>query len=139
MRALMAAAVIFSSVVPQKLAAGTFFSGNDLFQYCASNRSFISGFVAGAFDKTEIDYNAFLGLFFDMLDPDPSKVKTGEKSLTIWSPVIKGYCSPAQINVQQVSDIFCHYMTTNPATRHTGAAYLLNQSLIQAWPCPAAK
>jgi len=115
-----------------------FSSGNDVYQFCSTRRAAVEGFVAGAFDSTEIDNDAindYLIASFKII-PDPDLSAKTFIALEKSHDQVKHYCEPRGITLIQTTDIFCQFLNAKPAMRHMPAAYLLKQSLAEAWPCP---
>jgi hypothetical protein len=122
-------------------ASAGFYTGNDIFQACSNNRNLILGFVAGAFDKSEVASGAFFGFMLDSIDGVKTKEQEAKEATSFVSngAIIKGYCEPKGINLAQVADIFCQFLIAKPALRHLSAVYLYDQALIQSWPCAKSK
>lgn len=118
-----------------------FFTGNDIFQHCGANRAFLNGFAAGSFDKTEVAQSALFSLWLDALPQSRSDEgkKEWDKSSDKAFSTIQKYCTPKGVNLGQVADIFCQYLTKTPSSRHLPAIEIFNTALGDAWPCPAAK
>jgi hypothetical protein len=60
---------------------------------------------------------------------------TLNKSYAENSALVGTYCAPKGVILDQVTDVFCQYLSANPAERHKSANYLLVQALNKAWPC----
>lgn len=114
-----------------------FYTGNEIYPFCVSNRSFINGYVAGAFDKTATDDTAILAFALDVMDYAAGPKQTAqEQKYDEASQQIHGFCAPKEgLILQQVADIFCQYVTANPGVRQFPADMLLNTALTQTWPC----
>jgi Rap1a immunity proteins len=133
---------VFLLIISAQSANAGFYTGNDVFPFCASNRSFVSGFVAGAFDKGELDSASFFNYVL-MAPAPPNNKKAGPEfdgeNFGKYANEIQQYCTPKNANLAQVVDIYCQYLTTNPATRHLSAATLFNHALTKAWQCAPVK
>lgn len=44
-------------------------------------------------------------------------------------------CIPAQVDAEQITDVVCHSLQSQPATRHEAASALTLHALTSAWPC----
>lgn len=84
-------------------------TGNDLHSLCLSKSRYIEWFVAGVLDGYE------------------RSVETGSRGL---------YCIPNAAKTAQIVDLSCIYIRSNPQYRHYSAAFMIQQALIEAWPCP---
>ena len=118
-------------------ASAGFFDGNKLHTDCRSSRLFVLGFVAGVYDENETGQGALFSLWLQSA-ADSKEMKSSdkfEKAYTDNAALVGNYCAPKGIILDQVTDIFCQYLTANPAERHKSASFLLTQALNQAWPC----
>jgi hypothetical protein len=116
-----------------------FYSGNEVFAYCSSNRSFLTGFVAGVFDKAELDSASFFNYVLMAPAPAKSGPEFDSENFVKYSNEINQYCAPKGATLAQVTDIYCQYLTNNPASRHLSAALLFNRALAKAWQCAPVK
>jgi F420-0:gamma-glutamyl ligase-like protein len=117
-----------------------FYTGNDLYVSCSSNKQLIWGFVAGSFDKSELDFGAIQEYSMATLEEETKEQMSQHIIAFIkGSSAIKGYCEPRGIDLSQVSDIYCKFLTANPAKRHLSASALFNEAISEAWPCGAKK
>lgn len=48
---------------------------------------------------------------------------------------IDGYCIPLEVQAQQLVDVVCRSLASNPQDRHHLAHKLVAQALRDAWPC----
>ena len=46
-------------------------------------------------------------------------------------------CQPTGLNSDQLRDVMHQWLEDNPVKRHESAAVLIQQALLEAWPCPA--
>jgi hypothetical protein len=118
-------------------ALGGFFNGNELFAYCSKDRDFVSGYVAGAFDKAEVDLSVFVEFAAANPIPSDSKQPYDIEAYLKAANEIQGYCRPKRATVSQTTDVYCQYLTLNPGNRHLPGATLLTLALASTWPCPA--
>lgn len=120
-------------------SAGSFYTGNKIYESCTPNKmTFILGYSAGVVDKSESDFAAILGLYFDSIVPPGDAVKM-EKSFLKHGQAVGQFCIPAGVLLSQVGDVFCDYLKSNPASRHLSANVILVAALKQAWPCKPPK
>lgn len=105
---LVATALI--AVLSTPACAGVFYSGNDIVAHCLSNKAMVSGFVAGAFDKSERDIYAYLRYAIDMVDIEKPVDNAKNESFFANRFLIRGYCAPKGITLGQVRDIFCQFL-----------------------------
>jgi hypothetical protein len=104
--------------------------------------AFVFGYTAGVVDKSETDYAAMLGVYFDAVGPDVAAKKSiavMDQSLSTYGAVVSKYCIPKGVVLGQITEVFCNYLRSNPANRHLGGDVLLNKSLAMAWPCSQTK
>lgn len=136
--------VIVGLSVLSSPAGAAFYTGNDLFQACSNNRATIWGFAAGVFDKSEADELFIVAYMLDLtissnFNKTAEQTKRDDQAFAQYHSNVKNYCEPKGIDLRQVADIFCQFLTERPAMRHMSAAYLFNEALTKSWPCPAAK
>lgn len=135
MRVLITAALLASAMHP--CAAG-FYTGNEIHESCMKSRLFVMGYTAGAFDALEKGQAAASAVFLSGLDEKLNPPNQGFFDRYVKNTAVLGsYCAPKGIVLSQVTDIFCNYLESNPATRHEPADTLLARALSQAWPCKA--
>ncbi|TWB93200.1 hypothetical protein FBZ93_111239 [Bradyrhizobium macuxiense] len=81
------------------------YNGNELVTQCATNKSFVAGYVAGEIDKAKADYAPMMVLFLGFYD----KAKHAEhtKKLESSAALIEGYCIPGGVTLGQLTDVFC--------------------------------
>ena len=101
---------------------GQFRDGNKLYselEVCAENSTFTCGFAWG-----------YLTGVFD-LNLDLQKIMKiyGEE-------YFKFSCPPAGITIQQLVDVVAAYLKANPAVRHRRANSIVEDAILDAWPCP---
>jgi hypothetical protein len=48
---------------------------------------------------------------------------------------MRGYCVPEGATVHQAADLYCKYLSDNPAQRQLTAVGLLSSALKAGWPC----
>lgn len=107
MHRVILAAMISALAAP---AQAGFFTGNELLDSCNRNdSSFVSGYVVGVYDHIEMNRSE------------------GQKRFI---------CIPTGAQARQVRDIVCGFLVRHPENRQWSAAALINNALIEAWPCP---
>jgi len=109
-------------------------SGNEIYEYCRTNRGFLIGFVNGFNDKSILDEQVLSGLYLHML-PKDQPPDSDIRRLHYFLGQISGYCTPEGATLDQAADIFCKYLQDTPAERQETAARLLARALKAAWPC----
>lgn len=102
MRWLVLTAILIST--PAR--AQYFVSGNDLYNDCQNNHSWITAYVLGAMDAT-------------LVIPGHEKL----------------YCIPPNAIGAQMADVICKALTENPADRAADGSYLVMRYLQKAFPC----
>jgi Rap1a immunity proteins len=130
MRITMIAAALTLMVFNHN-ARADFFTGNDLYNSCRSNNSFVHGYVAGMVDKTERDG----GVLLDFTPANPKDIDRGYSEL--FGAAMKGIgwiCFPVNMNIQQATDVFCKFLHDNPQERNKPATILFLQAMEKAFP-----
>lgn len=84
------------------------------------------GYVAGAWEGIKIGSSL-------MFIAGGTTKSTAE--IDAMSNQILRVCLPQQVDSGQLLDVYLKYLTSNPATRHEAARYLLLTSLQEAFPC----
>lgn len=108
----------------------TFFSGNDVYQWCRYEKALAQTYVSGMYDMSvhgafAIDRTRHLGA-----KPD------NDFEVDFALEAFIGFCKPERATVEQMTDLFCAYLSSTPAKRDLSPALLLNDALKDAWPCP---
>jgi hypothetical protein len=104
-------------------ANAAIYDGNRLVSMCISGTGFVQGYVGGQIDKGMED----VGIV--------SVQMAGDKRLHDVIFTIEAFCLPQGVVLGQAVDVFCRYLTENPAERHLPAPQLVSKSLSKAWPC----
>lgn len=121
--------------------AQQFYSGNDLFSQCRTNKEFVIGYVAGAFDSREGPQLAMFSLYIDFLTTagintsDEVKMKPFMKKLNENTALLGNVCVPKGVKLGQMTDVFCQFLRDGPAQRHLEASLLFRKAIVAAWPC----
>lgn len=82
--------------------------GNDLYSLCSSSNRAAIWFISGVLDGYE------------------RAVETGSAGM---------YCIPANAKTTQIIDLACNYVRNNPKYRHYSASFMVQQAMLEAWPC----
>jgi hypothetical protein len=85
-----------------------FFTGNQLYSICQTDRSACQMYVAGAYDMTSV-YEKVLN------------------KLTV--------CSGEGVVLDQATDVVINYLRNHPETRGIDAPLQISTALMAAWPC----
>jgi hypothetical protein len=109
-------------------------SGNEIYEYCRTDRGFLNGFVSGVNDKSILDEQVLSGLYLHML-PKDRPPESDMLTLHYFLGQMSGYCTPEGATLNQAADIFCKYLQDTPAERQRKAADLLVTALKATWPC----
>lgn len=102
-------------------------TGNDFHKDCRENKLVVWAYVAGVTDKAELD-KAFAN---DIPSPDVDR----SKPIRDLASIIRPYCLPAQVSLEQATDIVCKYLKEKPDVRHFGGASIVQNALREALPC----
>jgi hypothetical protein len=131
---IWSAAVLFLLTLGPPAKAG-FFDGNKLFEDCKSSKIFVLGYVSGAFDGAEIGQQAVFSIYMRALAEIKTPIDALNKSYEANLEAVGAYCAPKGVILMQMTDLFCQYLSTNPAERHRPGNELLINALNKAWPC----
>jgi len=104
-------------------ANAAIYDGNRLVSMCVSDTGFVQGYVGGQIDKGTED----IGIV--------SVQMAGDKRIRDVLFTIEAFCLPQGVVLGQAVDVFCRYLTENPAERHLPGPQLVSKSLSKAWPC----
>jgi Rap1a immunity proteins len=91
-------------------------TGNDIQIWCESERLTARAYTAQVWGKHE--YSRFV---------DAAALR--EKDSLV------GYCEPAELTVQQVTDLYCKFLEDNPEKRSMPGGLLFTEAMRRAWPC----
>lgn len=91
-------------------AMANFNNGNNMWEYCQTDRSYVVGYATGAFDAYE------------------GANKLNPNNYT-------SICAPKAVTAGQLTDVMCDYLRDNPQDRHFTASSLLWWASNSAWPC----
>ena len=96
-----------------------FETGNDMAEFCATG--------AGTYNSTKCV--AYIIGVFDMIELSQSLVDREGKQAPQY------VCLPSGVSNFQIRDVVVKAVTDNPSQRHNGAAMLIFNALIKAFPC----
>lgn len=98
----------FSATSAAENYVGAFLSGNQLHDFCRSNRSAASFFVIGTAD-----------------------------ALLFWDRTLKAknLCLPLNVSSEQLTDVVCQKLEAEPGGRNNAASGITTVALMSAWPC----
>jgi hypothetical protein len=103
------------------------FTGNELHEDCRKSQAFVFGYVAGVTDKATLD-KTFAN---DVEGTEAGKAKQVRDLIT----VIRPYCAPSSVTMNQAVDIVCKYLREKPETRHFGGSSIVQNAMREAFPC----
>ena len=112
------------------IAESAFIAGNELFSYMENCAKFDQG------DKTPINHygcGVSTGYILGVVDlnKDLQKIIMG----TEYRDTFKFTCLP-NVSSQQLFDVVHKWLKDHPALRHNRANSLVEDALLDAWPCP---
>jgi hypothetical protein len=116
-----------------ELSDRTFFTGNDVYDWCRSDRHFAEGYVSGMFD--EAAHGAFLIEGFKSKYSGKYAGANMDYMIDLALDRIVGYCAPERVRLEQVTDVFCNYLRDNPDKRSGLPSIMFSEALTKAWPC----
>ena len=122
MRLVSLIVLLFGLLVANPTRADIF-NGNELLDLCKQAPQILNGYVAGLLDKSVSD-TAFAEYW--------APTKESKDSL---KKVIRPFCMPDGVNLIQMRDVVCKYLTGFPQHRHIGGSVLVQTALADAFPC----
>jgi hypothetical protein len=131
MKPIIVAATLFALTLPVlagEVPAVSFFSGNDVYQWCQHDRAMAQNYVAGMYDMAAHAAYAIDGHFGIMQKNDAEVDFALDR--------VVGFCKPEHATIEQMTDVFCAYLRDTPAKRDGLPSIMLNDALRTAWPCP---
>jgi hypothetical protein len=108
----------------------TFYSGNDVYDFCQHDRAAAFAYVAGLYDGAAHAAFAIDGM------RDLGKSPKNDAVVNFALKRVIGYCKPEHATLEQVTDVFCKYLREFPEKRDGLPAILFSEALTKAWPCP---
>jgi hypothetical protein len=132
MRILAAAAVLVStSAFAVQLPDRTFFSGNDMYQWCQHDKAMAQGYVAGMYDTA-----AHATIAIDSMRNFGKAMPNNDAQVDFAIERVVGFCKPEHATLEQMTDMFCKFLKDTPAQRDGLPAILFNDAGKKAWRCP---
>lgn len=116
-------------------ALANIITGNELYESCGNDRAFVTAYVAGVFDKQEVDLLNALSMRMAA-----SKLSGAENDWFMkgFRQITYGSCVPEGTNLKQLGDVVCRWLEANPEKRHESAATLVGTASGEAWECSGA-
>lgn len=133
MRTMIAVAAFFALTLPAlagEVPAKTFFSGNDVHQWCQHDKTMAQGYVGGMYDMAAHGAAAI----DDMRHYGTMPKNDVEVDFAL--DRVAGFCMPEHATLEQMTDVFCAYLRDSPAKRDGLPSIIFNDALKQAWRCP---
>lgn len=126
----MALGLAGSAAGAAEVPSHTFYSGNDVYDWCRYDRRIAFSYVAGLYDSaahaaTVIDSGRHFG----------KDVPNNDIEIDFAFNRVAGYCMPDRATLEQVTDVFCAYLKDNPDKREGLPALMFPDALKKAWPC----
>jgi Rap1a immunity proteins len=133
MKTMFAAALISVLTVPAaaEVPDKTFFSGNDVYQWCQHDKATAQAYVGGLFDMA-----AHGASVIDSMRNHNKGLLNNDVEISVALDRVAGFCKPEHATLEQMTDVFCTSLRNSPAERHGLPALLFNDSLKKAWRCP---
>jgi Rap1a immunity proteins len=116
----------FAGEVPAK----TFFSGNDIYQWCQHDKAMAQAYVTGMYDGA-----AHGATVIDSVFRHHGAMPNNDVEVDIALDLVAGFCTPEHVTVEQMTDVFCAYLKDNPAERNGLPSIMFNDALKKAWRC----
>jgi len=117
----------------RKLPDKSFFNGNDVYQWCQTDKTLAQGYVVGVYDMAAHAAYSIDGMrHFGAIPNNDAEVDRV-------SDRVADFYKPEHATVEQMTDVFCAHLKNKPAERHGLPSTIFNEALKQAWPCPGGK
>ncbi len=133
MRILAAVLLLLASTLASaEIPKSSFFSGNDVYDWCQHDQTMALGYTAGQFDAA-----VHAAYTIDSMRPLKGVEKQNSSAEILVNMSIErviGFCMPEHATMRQITDIFCKYLREMPAERDGLPAIILNKALTQTWP-----
>jgi hypothetical protein len=109
----------------------SFFSGNDVYDWCQHDPAMALGYTAGQFDGA-VHAAYTIESMRDLSGPG----KEAKNGILVDMSIerVIGFCMPQHATMRQITDIFCKYLKDTPTERDGLPAIILNKALTKAWP-----
>jgi hypothetical protein len=108
----------------------SFFSGNDVYDWCQHDRKAAQSYVAGMFDEA-----AHSAAVIDNTRHWHKDMPKNDAEVDFALDRVVGYCAPERVVLEQVTNVFCAYLKDTPAKRDGLPAIMFSDALTKAWPC----
>jgi hypothetical protein len=119
----------FARNLPDK----SFFNGNDVYQWCQTDKTLAQGYVVGVYDMAAHAAYSIDGMrHFGAMPNSDAEVELALDR-------VADFYKPEHATVEQMTDVFCAHLKDKPAERHGLPSTIFNEALKQAWPCPGGK
>jgi hypothetical protein len=96
-------------------------TGNQLFEFCEPDETFVAAYLLGLEDMAE----------FAQVVTSTQNGKNFAASM-----VMRPYCPPEGSTFGQSSSVVCEYLRKHPDVRHLPAVGLVQRAMKDASPCP---
>jgi hypothetical protein len=113
-----------------ELPRASFYSGNDVYDFCQHDRAAAFAYIAGLYDEAPHAAFAIDGM------RDLSKPPQNHPVVKFALKRVVGYCTPEHATLEQVTDVFCKYLREFPEKRDGQPPIPFSEALTKAWPCP---
>jgi Rap1a immunity proteins len=129
---VFAAALLLSVTAAQaaEVPPASFFSGNDIYDWCQHSRTMARSYTAGLFDSA-----AHAAAVIDDTRNFGKEMPKNDAQVDFALKRVVGYCAPQRVTIEQATDVFCGYLKDSPAKRDGLPAILFSDALTKAWPC----
>jgi hypothetical protein len=124
-------ACVASAAGAVELPPKTFYSGNDVYDFCQHGRAVAFSYVAGLYDEA-----AHAVLVVDGFRYYGNAAPQNDAAVDFSLKRIVGYCARTHATLEQVTDVFCKYLKDVPEKRDGLPSILFSETLTMAWPCP---
>ena len=115
-----------------EIPTSSFFSGNDVYDWCQHDPTMALGYIAGQFDG--LVHAAYTIDSMRPLAGVEKKDSSAEILVNMSIERVIGFCMPEHATMRQITDIFCQYLRDVPKERAGLPAIILNRALTKAWP-----
>ena len=107
-----------------------FDSGNDLYRHLQDCKKFEGGKVTyGNYWSCGYRSGFIVGVHDTFIDLQATLKSLGASEFFL-------ACPPKVVAKQQILDVVFAYLTNNPAKRQNAANILIEEAIVDAWPCP---
>jgi Rap1a immunity proteins len=108
----------------------TYFSGNDVYQWCQRDKAMAQAYAGGMYDMA-----AHGATVVDDLRHFGKDMPKNDHEVDFALERITPYCKADGVTLEQMTDVFCKYLKDNPAKRDGLPSIMFAESLKSAWPC----